>query len=297
MSSFNYDDIEPVQLNQEYPQLCQILYDEEYRSTMGILLALLGKHEYSERALAITEAGISLLGSHYSIWSYRFDIITHLQYDLYKELDWLDSVALDNEKNYQIWNYRQLIINQIDDYDPIREFPILNIMLLEDTKNHHVWTYRRWFTAKFNLFKNPKEVEFVNQLIEKDIYNNSAWSHRYFIKFNDIESTEIDDELNYVMDKIRLSPQNHATWNYLLGIYHKFNIPMTKLIPFLEQFVALNLDSDDMQLQLIKSSIAMELLAKVYNDARSIKIYDLLIEKYDPIREKYWNYLKTTIAI
>lgn len=294
---FNYDDIEPLKLNEAQPQLCQILYDEEYKTTMGTLLALMAKNELSERALAMTELGISTLASHYSIWCYRFDIIKALKKDLYEELDWLESIAIDNEKNYQIWNYRQLIIGQIPDFDATREFPILNTMIMEDSKNHHVWTYRHWLVEKFNLFENEKELKFIDELLENDVYNNSAWSHRFFIKFN-YEKVDVDEELNYVEHKIRLSPQNESSWNYLMGIYEKFQIPLTKLQPFLNEFVNPdiidNTNNDD--LELIKSSFALELLAKTYNNEKSLIIYDLLISKYDPIRENYWKYLKSKIS-
>lgn len=303
--SFTYDDITPLALNENDPQLCRILYTDDYKQTMGILLALMHNQEYSERALAITELGIEMLASHYSTWIYRFNIIKALKKDLFEELDWIESVALENEKNYQIWNYRQLIIKEQlknDSYNFNREFPIISAMLHEDAKNHHVWSYRRWLVSEFDLFDNEKELDLINGLIDADIRNNSAWNHRFYLKFGkpDVSSDTIDAELEYVKNAIKTSPQNESTWNYLLGIYQKFNIDLTTLEPFCKEFVDMAIlqtpeVADKEEIDLIKSSFALEVLAKVYKNDISTRIYDLLIEKYDPIRVNYWNYLKSTI--
>ena len=74
-SKYDYSDITPVDINTEEPQICQILYDEDYKQIMGILLSLMKAEEYSERALHITELGINELASHYTIWIYRFNIL------------------------------------------------------------------------------------------------------------------------------------------------------------------------------------------------------------------------------
>lgn len=302
MESFSYDDIEPVKINEEQPQLCQILYDDEYKSIMGKLLALMKAQEYSERALAITEAGLDLLASHYTIWIYRYNIITRLDRNLFEELDWCETIALENEKNYQIWNYRQLIINNIlktedgrQRFDPHREYPILNAMLEEDAKNHHVWSYRKWLIERFDLFDDERENEFIDQCLTLDLRNNSAWCHRFFLRFGKdkvISTEELNVEIEYVKASIQQCPQNESSWNYLLGIYNKFQLPITQLEPFCLQFANVN---DSEAIELIQSSIALEVLAKIYNNAKSIELYNLLIEKYDPIRKNYWDFLKLQI--
>lgn len=302
MVEYNFDDVVPVTLNEEQPQLCQILYDDEYKLVMGKLLALQQKEEFSERALYLTEKGLELLASHYTIWNYRFRIIQNIGADLFKELDWCELIALDNEKNYQIWNYRQLIIEEImkvpelaAKFDPHRDYPILNMMLQQDLKNHHVWSYRKWLVERFNLFEDPKEIEFINACIDKDVRNNSAWSHRFFIFINtigkDASSEYVSAEIEYVKLAILMSPQNPSSWNYLIGIYHKCR---NKSIAELKPFISENLVSADYSS--VKSSYALELLAKIYHQQNDIqtasKIFDLLSTKYDPIRANYWNYEK-----
>ncbi|EMG49574.1 RAM2 Protein farnesyltransferase/geranylgeranyltransferase type-1 subunit alpha [Candida maltosa Xu316] len=293
--SYDFSDITPVKINTEEPQLCQILYDDEYKQTMGILLSLMQKQEYSERSLYMTGLGIEQLASHYSIWIYRYNILKNLpDKDLNEELDWCEEIALDNEKNYQIWNYRQLIIKLILDrsqsFDPHKEFPIMEAMLDADAKNHHVWSYRKWLVENFDLYNDAKELAFVEKLIDGDLKNNSAWSHRFFLLFSRKHLTAdktIDDELVYVKGKIVQCPQNASTWNYLLGMYERFNGPITELEEFSSQFVDLENDK-------VTSSFALETLAKVYKAQgkfeKSEELYSSLKDKYDPIRANFWDY-------
>ncbi|KAI3402655.1 RAM2 [Candida oxycetoniae] len=305
MSEFDYSDVNAVDLNTEEPQLCQILYDKEFKDVMGILLALMKKQEYSHRAKHITELGIEKLASHYTIWIYRFKILGQLSdTNYFEELDWCEQIALDNEKNYQIWNYRQLIINEIVSnktieagqahetriFDPHREFPILEAMLDSDSKNHHVWSYRKWLVEKFNLYDDEKERKFIDEIIDMDLLNNSAWCHRFFLNFSDSRERNqefVNGEVEYVKEKIIACPQNASTWNYLLGIYDKFQLDLNTLEPFASKFV-------DLVENKVTSSFAMELLAKIYSNKgqhlKSIEQYQLLKEKYDPIRKNFWDY-------
>ncbi|CUM45317.1 uncharacterized protein AC631_00433 [Debaryomyces fabryi] len=304
---FDFDDITPVKLNEEEPQLCQILYDNEYKETMGLLLALMQKDEHSERALWVTEKGIELLASHYTIWNYRYNILIGLNKDLYEELDWCEQIALENEKNYQIWNYRQLIIEKIikDDggngFNPHREFPIMNAMLQEDTKNHHVWSYRKWLVERFDLYDDEKELQFVDQNLEYDLRNNSAWTHRFFLKFGpqNVSQDIVTQEIELTKSKILICPQNPSSWNYLFGIYKKFNKDVSELYEFCLTFANVQ-ESPDVEV-VITSTYALEMLATIYQRRRqpalAVKVYDLLSTTYDPIRANYWNYEKGKITV
>ena len=66
--------------------MCQILYDDEYKETMGLMLALMQKDEHSERALWVTEKGIELLASHYTIWNYRYTIFDKAKQGLVRRI-------------------------------------------------------------------------------------------------------------------------------------------------------------------------------------------------------------------
>lgn len=279
------------------PELCRILYLEEYLSTMATFRDFLHKKTYSAEALALTEQVLGLLASHYTAWQYRFDILVHLQANMFDELDWCELVALENEKNYQIWNYRQRIIEYIladdatrDRFDHRREFPIINMMLEQDCKNHHVWSYRKWFVERFSLFDDASEAAYVEQLIDDDVRNNSAWTHRFFLKFSNGKpsAATISAEIEFAQDRIDLCPQNASSWNYLTGIYAVTGGDIAELKLFCLKYA-------DTSAEVISSSFALELLAKIAKaegeSERAKSIYTLLAEKYDPIRANYWAYL------
>lgn len=299
-----FEDITPFKLKGNEPQLCEILYDEEYQTVMGILLALMAQKEYSERALALTQKGIELLASHYTIWNYRYNLIVKLQKDLQEELEWCEQLALDNEKNYQIWNYRQLIIQQIltkgQSFNVTREYPIVDAMLLQDSKNHHVWSYRKWLVQTFDLFNDQREHTYICDAIEQDLMNNSAWTHRFFLMFGKdsiVDESVIDAEITYAKAMIERVPQNASSWNYLIGIYGRSS---EHQIVSLEKFCSHFANLGEL---VIRSSYALELLGQIYAEKGHIenaqKVYTSLAETYDPIRANYWRYrlqrLKETI--
>lgn len=243
----DYSDVQPVSLNEEHPQLCQILYDDEYRETMGRLLALFQAREYSQRALDLSKKGIALMASHYTLWMYRYQLLCHLDANLYDELDWCDEIALDHEKNYQIWNYRQLILELIVSRgllsDPRfeatlyrREQPIISCMLESDSKNHHVWLYRKWLVARFHMHHDPAELAFVDKFLALDLHNNSAWLHRFFILFSDRDwlAEEAESEIAHVQRSILTSPHNESAWNYLRGVYKRLGLDIGELRGFCE---------------------------------------------------------------
>lgn len=263
---------------------------------MDTLNEFLLKKIYTEEALELTEEAIDLLASHYTTWHYRYDIIQHLNYDRFVELDWCEVIALENEKNYQIWNYRQRIIGDImadpelaSRFDTKRELPIMSMMLDQDSKNHHVWSYRKWFVETFKLYNDPAELEFVEKAIDADLRNNSAWTHRFFLKVN---GSGFAGEDQFCMDRIDMCPQNPSPWNYLSGMYRETGRPLGEL----EQFC---LKHGDIEQEKIASTFAVEMLAQIavdnHNVARGTQLYGALAETYDPIRAHYWNYLRSQL--
>lgn len=270
---------------------------------MTALNDCLQKKTYTEEALEITEKALNLLASHYTAWCFRLDVVKHLKRDLFDELDWCEEVALENEKNYQIWNYRQRVIELLLADETIsgrfsftREFPILQIMLGLDAKNHHVWLYRNWLVTRFDLYDNPEELSFVSSMIDKDVRNNSAWAHRYFLLFSRKPTNDdvADREIMYAKDKITICPQNPSSWNFLLGVHRVMGRPLTGTKEFCSKFA--NLSEE-----VISSSFALEALAKIAIEENEPQVaahyYDLLLQKYDPMRTQYWLYLKDKLSV
>lgn len=255
---------------------------------------------YSEEALELTEKALSLLAAHYTTWYYRLNIVKAIDRDLFTELDWCETIALENEKNYQIWNYRLLIIEEImkkpelaKKFNYKREYPIINAMLLEDLKNHHVWSYKKWLVERFDLQNAPEELDFVNLVIDYDLRNNSAWTHRFYLKMSkDPQSSTVNEEISYTKTKILECPQNPSAWNYLGGLFSKTNRDITELEAFCK-------DLANPKSETIKSSYALETLADIYKKqgkvAETKDIYLSLANTFDPIRKNYWNHLASQL--
>ncbi len=170
---------------------------------MGYLRAIIAAKEYSARVLDLTEHIISLNAAHYTVWLYRASTLFALDSPIEAELSWMNDVALSNQKNYQIWHHRQLLIDHLYtkiSSDPAEieglaesEIAFMTQMFAEDSKNYHVWSYRQYLVRKLNLF-NKKELESIETLLRVDVRNNSAWSHRFFVVFSDPSICTLDSK-------------------------------------------------------------------------------------------------------
>ncbi|AQZ18851.1 RAM2 (YKL019W) [Zygosaccharomyces parabailii] len=298
-----YEDVEPLPLDTgSENELCQIMYSDEYKLVVGTARALMEQREYSERAKVLTEKVIDLAPAYYTAWNYRFDIVMHLAGDntaqvLDRELEWLDEVTLNNPKNYQIWSYKEAILKHHPAPHFKRELPILQMMLDEDTKNYHVWSFRKWCVLFFQDFS--QELQYTDELLQRDVYNNSAWTHRMFVLKNTSPGAEqIASELEYVMTKIDLVPQNVSVWNYLRGLYENFMGSRydEKVLKFAQTFAngAAEAKPDYGELPDVESSYALEFLAQAYaldplTVDKAVTAYRGLAAKYDPIRRPMWE--------
>lgn len=242
------------------------------------------------------------------------------------ELAWLNGVALDHLKNYQIWHHRQLLLDHI--YPKVEsegpaalarlrrsEGDFLVKMLAEDAKNYHVWSYRQHLVRRLSMWPSvhPAELAAVQALIDEDVRNNSAWSHRFFLVFSDpavatpgshsterdpkIPESVIDREIAYATDKIRLAPQNQSPWNYLRGVLAKGGRGFSAVKQLAESFVS-GLGGGD-EAEQVLSSHALEFLAEAAaeagdKDAAALAL-DRLAERWDRIRAGYWRWRKKVV--
>jgi protein farnesyltransferase/geranylgeranyltransferase type-1 subunit alpha len=277
--------------------------------------------EYSKRCLKLTEHIISMNPAHYTVWLYRFSIIQHLDIPLLDELAWLDEVALDHQKNYQIWHHRQLLLDHYyptikDTQDEVKRFAkkerdFMMEMFAEDAKNYHVWTYRQYAVRRLGMWDDD-ELKSLEWMIDQDVRNNSAWSHRFFVVFSDPNNTTkdshatehdpavpaeiVDREVEYAKEKIKLAPQNQSPWNYLKGVLVKGGRKMGSVREYVEQYVK-NLGEEGEQ---VRSSHALEHLADIYAEAGEKEKADLCLrrlgEKWDRIRLGYWEWKRQEIS-
>lgn len=277
--------------------------------------------EYSPRCLKLTENIIYMNPAHYTVWLYRFSVIQHLDMSLLDELEWLNEVALEHQKNYQIWHHRQLLLDHYyptirDTPDEVRRFAkserdFMMQMFSEDAKNYHVWTYRQYAVRKLGMWDRD-ELQSIASMIDTDVRNNSAWSHRFFLVFSDPNTTTIgshptehdpevpadivDREIKYAQEKIKLAPQNQSPWNYLKGVLVKGGRKLSTVREYVEQYVN-NLGEEGEQ---VRSSHALEILADIYAEIGEKEKADLCLkrlgEKWDRIRLGYWEWKRQTIS-
>lgn len=277
----------------------------------------MASQEHSPRVLALTEHIITLNAAHYTVWLYRASTLFALNSSIPAELEWINNIALENQKNYQIWHHRQLLINTL--YPTIQndkvalkrladsEVDFMMQMFHEDAKNYHVWSYRQYFVRKLNLF-NDAELRSIEELLRLDVRNNSAWSHRFFVVFSNPEystpeskATErdpkipdsiIDMELEFGKAATFEAPQNQSPWNYIRGVLRKGGRKLSTLECFASEFV--KLPDGEGAGEDVKSSHALDFLADCWSEKnepkKADKALELLGEKYDPIRKNYWEW-------
>jgi len=310
-----YDDIIPIPMEEPESALARIAYPDFYAEAISYLRAVMVAEEYTPRCLRITEHVISMNPAHYTVWLYRFKIIQVLDLPIPDEIEWLNEVALNNLKNYQIWHHRQLLLDHYypkiaDDDEAVKklaksEIDFVNQILAEDTKNYHVWSYRQDIVAKLGIW-TVAELGSTQNMIEDDVRNNSAWSHRFYLVFSDpsqstkdalptehdpkVPESVIERELKYTRDKILLSPQNQSSWNYLRGVLRKAGRGMSTEEDFASQFAECLGEEGEK----VTSSHALEMLADASVETGNVEKARLcfmrLAKTWDPIREGYWQY-------
>ncbi|EWC44616.1 hypothetical protein DRE_06605 [Drechslerella stenobrocha 248] len=267
-------DVTPLPQDDGDNPLAQIAYSPDYALAMSYLRATMAANDHTPRVLNLTAEIIDMNPAHYTVWSYRFKTLISLdaakQLDTEEltwgwrsELDWVQSIARQNQKNYQIWHHRQLIIDHLG--DPTSERERTDEMFGLDSKNYHVWTYRQWLIRRFGLF-DEEELAATAKLLEEDVRNNSAWNHRYFVVFGKLGAGKpaeaaVVAEIEFAKKAILTAPQNPSPWSYLKAVLRKGDIELATLQPFCESFSPI-LSPDE-----IKSSHALDILSEIYDEA------------------------------
>ncbi|KAK3327627.1 hypothetical protein B0T19DRAFT_441591 [Cercophora scortea] len=319
-----WDDVVPIPQDEPEMALAAIAYPASYAEAISYLRAVMQKKEYSPRCLRLTEHIISMNPAHYTVWLYRASNIFAMKLLIPDEIEWLNEVALEHLKNYQIWHHRHLLVDNYypsiaDDADKVSQFAaseraFLAAILAHDTKNYHVWSYRSYLVGKLGTW-GADELAAVEAMITDDVRNNSAWSHRFFLVFsNPAHSTPgtaatdpdpavprdiVDRELQYAMVKTYLAPQNQSPWNYLKGVLAKGGRRLASVEAFAAEFVA-GLGEGE-EVEQVRSTHALDLLAEIYAEKREKEKADLalrrLAEKWDRIRVGYWEWRRKCLDV
>ncbi|KAJ1918397.1 CAAX geranylgeranyltransferase alpha subunit [Mycoemilia scoparia] len=330
-----WKDIIPMNLPQEPQSVCAIAYDEKYATTMSYFRAIIHKKELSERAWEITNDAIMLNSGHYTAWVFRLKLFHELKKDGKKEIEWLNEMAEDHPKTYQLWHHRESIIKALcpvkqdaetDTVNPEQkeiiaaELWFLLEAITADPKNFHAW---QWLVKRYALW--TQELQFVESRINNDVRNNSAWNQRYFVLTKGqgdakLDSDVIEKEIEYSIDKIRLAPSNESPWSYICGLLRKFSPAhiTTKLHPIINDLANDESAHEGQAMpvgQLMKKSphywaflidiyeIRLEdLKLESSRDTAEIvqsatEACDMLAQSIDPIRFAYWNYRKQAFVL
>jgi len=210
-------------------------------------------------------------------------------------LDWVNETAQQHQKNYQIWNHRNMIVDKLG--SALGEPEFVEVMLGLDGKNYHVWSYRQWLVRRFGLWEEG-ELEFTERMLERDVRNNSAWNHRWFVVngrekegVKGVQDKKIRErEVAFAEQAIKKTPQNPSPWNYIRGIAR---LSGSSIVSFKEIATTYaDLTTPDT----VRSSHALDLLADILAEEKSAEqasqALDLLVKRYDPIRKNYWEYRK-----
>jgi protein farnesyltransferase/geranylgeranyltransferase type-1 subunit alpha len=109
-------EITPVHEFSDGVKLLKIKYTEKETKIMDIFRAILLSKEISLRVYEFTSIVIEFFSTNYAAWVLRRQCIDKIkEIELIKELNWLDEMMLLNQKNYQIWHHRKLLIDKMND--------------------------------------------------------------------------------------------------------------------------------------------------------------------------------------
>eukprot|EP00252_Welwitschia_mirabilis_P000938 TRINITY_DN10923_c0_g1_i1.p1 TRINITY_DN10923_c0_g1~~TRINITY_DN10923_c0_g1_i1.p1 ORF type:complete len:346 (+),score=54.00 TRINITY_DN10923_c0_g1_i1:130-1167(+) len=214
-------DVKPIPQDDGPRPVVPITHTAQFRECMDYFRAIFAADERSPRALELTAEVIKLNPGNYTVWHFRRSILESLQYDLRKEMKYIEHVASKNYKNYQIWHHRRWVAGRLGTQATASELEFTMKVLGEDAKNYHAWSHRQWALHALGGWEN--ELEFCTMLLEFDVFNNSAWNQRYFV----ITKSPLlgglramrDSEVSYCIKAIRKNPDNESPWRYLKGLY------------------------------------------------------------------------------
>lgn len=296
---FDWTDIVPDVIPEIPGSVAQIAYSGEFSRAMSLFRACAAVNEMSPRVLALTRAIIELNPAHYSIWDYRLEVVSELGNSVFdytkvgltpksqnhppigEDGDWLNQFTLSHAKNYQVWNYRQHLI---DPHNPLwfRGEKLLAMLVFEDDpKNFHAWSHLKWVVNKDKQYgthsfeDGSSLLEDCARMIAADVWNNSVWSFRYFVFAQYPDLLIPNKELAFIKQSLLVAPSNESAWAYLRGL-------VAHLAPDSKEgakYIALEFISEPRAVELLA-----ELSDKPHSEAHWRKLCEL-----EPMRRPFWE--------
>lgn len=280
-------DVQPLELDEGAEPVVKIAYTESFKDAFGYLRAVLKTGELSERVFQLTTECIDLNPSCYTVWLLRRKLIENLKKDIHQELTFLEEQIEENQKNYQVWYHRQIMIQWLN--DPTGEKEFIERMLQLDSKNYHAWQYRQWLLDTFKLYDG--ELDLCDRLLEEDCRNNSAWNQRYYAieKTTGFTPEVVDREIRYTLGMIGKVSRNESPWNYLKGLLrHSTEEHRKMVVDFAESLRSGGEHNVFMYACLLN-------IYEKYDPSKALEVCRVLEEEDIP-RKQYWVYRRKLIS-
>ncbi|KAK4375712.1 hypothetical protein RND71_006389 [Anisodus tanguticus] len=323
----DWADVKPVPQDDGPCPVVPIAYTEDFSETMDYFRAIYLADERSPRALQLTAEAIQLNPGNYTtgadeeavkteveaVWQFRRVVLEAVGVDLHEELKFVDCIAGENTKNYQIWHHRRWLAEKLGAVAVTNELEFTKKIFSQDAKNYHAWSHRQWVLQALGGWED--ELAYCHQLLEDDIYNNSAWNQRYFVVTRSPLLGGLaamrESEVNYTVQAIRASPENESPWRYLRGLHKNdtqslledsqvASVILDVLTSKNSHVHALSLLLDLLchgfePSQELKSAVDVLNPQSCSPDLASAKRICSILELADPMRVKYWNWRKSTV--
>ena len=282
-----FDDISPVQQFSDQVQILKIKYSKNDRKLLDIFRGVLVSKEISVRVYNLTTLVIKNFPANYVAWIVRRQCLNQIkEIDAKEELNWLDKQMVENQKNYQIWHHRKLLIELLNDAS--HEKKVLDNVFESEPKNFHAWSHRIWMIRRFNNVEG--EFDFIESMLKSDVKNNSVWNYRFFlIQFvnkNNIDKNIVEQEIKYAIEKIKFCPINECPYCYIRGYITKFGYKYNDF-KYVKEEVEKIVEQDK------NNSYGMMLLMDYYEEEKDEKKFNEIIDeliKVDYIRKKYYGW-------
>ncbi|XP_049851414.1 protein farnesyltransferase/geranylgeranyltransferase type-1 subunit alpha-like [Schistocerca gregaria] len=286
-----WEDVEPTRQDDGVDScVVSIPYSAEFEDTMNYMRTMMKRDEHSLRALEITREAIELCPGNYTLWCYRRSILSSLSDSalFLEEFSLTEAFIEDHPKCYQVWSYRQWLVEATDDLS--REVKLCDAAIESDSKNYHAWSYRQWLVTRLRIWR--EELEYLDEMLRRDHWNNSVWNMRYFVVKHlgpaaDFVEREIDISVQYIQKDV----DNESPWNYLNAMVRESDSEGAekRFVEFCQQCIAAHLRSVHPRAALVRAYLcfARSGVRAGLEEARAAEVC-LELSELDPIRRKYW---------
>ncbi|KAF4720990.1 hypothetical protein FOZ62_024886, partial [Perkinsus olseni] len=294
--------------------------------------------EASRRAFDLTAEVIDLNAANYTAWYWRRKCLEELADDelLQGELEFTREWATDSPKNYQVWFHRRWVVQRLFDKQLLsnpdevmpaaaadhrsggtvfsyQEFEFTAEALSEDAKNLNAWSHRmfvvRLFGRNTTVSGLEAELDLSAGLLRDDLRNNSAWNHRFVVlqMLAEIEPESLAErreaELIFVMEALKLTPNNESPWNYVMGILFDYAPKDRQEIAALVEQVrsfAREVVEESQSTDLPPNRFALEYLARAAwqhdGDRENALSYYARLAESDQVRQGYWRHVMERVG-